>query len=224
MIRITNLQKSFLLGPKKNMVLKNVNLEINKGEMVAIMGRSGSGKSTLLNILAGLVKADSGSYHFDNNDVLKMDSNQVAEFRKCNIGYVFQNSVLIDTKDVYHNIVLPLKYSNYSKSEEKKKISLVLAALHIEKLKHNSIDTLSGGEGQRVAIARAIIQDPKVIIADEPTGSLDEKTEEDILRLFTIFNKQGKTIIIVTHNQKVADSCDRIFYIENGCCNLFTGY
>ncbi|KHL91308.1 peptide ABC transporter ATP-binding protein [Paenibacillus sp. IHB B 3415] len=218
MLKVSHLQKSFLLGSRKNVVLKDVNLEIHAGEMVAIMGRSGSGKSTLLNILAGLDQADSGSYHFDNADVLAMNAAQAADFRKRNIGYIIQNSVLISSKNVFNNIALPLQYSKHSKAQIKEKVSFVLAALHISEVGFSSVEVLSGGEAQRVAIARSVIQEPKVIIADEPTGSLDEETEDDILRLFKMLNEQGKTIIIVTHNQKVADSCDRIFYMNNGNC------
>ncbi|MEK4005054.1 ABC transporter ATP-binding protein [Paenibacillus sp. FSL H3-0333] len=222
MLKVSHLQKSFLSGSHRNDVLKDVNLEIHDGEMVAIMGRSGSGKSTLLNILAGLEQADCGNYYFDSTDVLALNVVQAANFRKHNIGYIIQNSVLIHGKNVFNNIALPLKYSKHSKSQIKQKVSFVLAALHISNIGYSPVEVLSGGETQRVAIARAIVQEPKVIIADEPTGSVDEETEDDILKLFRMINEQGKTIIIVTHNQKVADICDRTFYMNNGSCNLIT--
>lgn len=220
MIKIKNLSKCYSIGNTKIDVLKNINLEVNQGEMIAIMGRSGSGKSTLLNILAGLLKADGGTYFYDEENMNKMGLEQSANFRRRNIGYVVQDSALIDSKNVFDNIALPLRYSKSSKKDIEKKVAFVLAALEIKNLQYNSVDTLSGGELQRVAIARALIQNPKLILADEPTGSLDEQTEDEVLSLFKDLNQQGKTIIIVTHNQQVADMCHKTYSIKNGECSL----
>ncbi|MGW8956237.1 ABC transporter ATP-binding protein [Paenibacillus sp. NPDC055715] len=216
MIQIENLRKYYAIGNKKIDVLKDINLEVNQGEMIAIMGRSGSGKSTLLNILAGLLKADGGTYFYGEENINEMSLNQSASFRKKNIGYVVQNSALIDSKNVFDNVALPLRYAKSSKTDIEKKVAFVLAALDIKPLQYSSIETLSGGELQRVAIARALIQNPKLILADEPTGSLDEQTENEVLSLFKDLNQQGKTIIIVTHNQQVADMCHKTYSIKNG--------
>ncbi|CCC86237.1 methionine import ATP-binding protein metN (plasmid) [Paenibacillus polymyxa M1] len=216
MIQIKNLRKYYSVGNRKIDVLKDINLEVNQGDMIAIMGRSGSGKSTLLNIMAGLLKAEGGTYFYGNENVNEMSLEQSANFRRKNIGYVVQNSALIDSKNVFDNIALPLRYTKSSKADIDKKVAFVLAALDIKPLQYNSIDTLSGGELQRIAIARALIQNPKLILADEPTGALDEQTEIEVLSLFKELNQQGKTIIIVTHNQQVAERCHKIYSIKNG--------
>ncbi|QNR65243.1 ABC transporter ATP-binding protein [Paenibacillus peoriae] len=220
MIQIKNLRKYYSVGNRKIDILKDINLEVNQGDMIAIMGRSGSGKSTLLNIMAGLLKADGGTYFYGKENVNEMSLEQSASFRRKNIGYVVQNSALIDSKNVFDNIALPLRYAKSSKADIEKKVAFVLAALDIKPLQYSSIDTLSGGELQRIAIARALIQNPKLILADEPTGSLDEQTENEVLSLFKDLNQQGKTIIIVTHNQQVADMCHKTYSIKNGECKL----
>lgn len=217
-ITIKELKKSYSVGKRRIDVLKGLDLEIEQGEMTAIMGRSGSGKSTLLNIMAGLNTADGGTYLYKEERVSEMNRDELADFRKRNVGLVLQNYALIDSKNVFDNIALPLRYSKYPKKEIKEKVNQILDDLKITALQNKSVDTLSGGEMQRVAIARALIQNPDLILADEPTGSLDEQTEGEILDLFTNLNQQGKTLVIVTHDKEVADCCHKTFYIRDGKC------
>ncbi|UHA72113.1 ABC transporter ATP-binding protein [Paenibacillus sp. 481] len=218
MIHIQDMKKSFAVGKQTLEVLKGINLVINQGEMIAIMGRSGSGKSTLLHIIAGLDKADSGSYQHREWQMTDKNMDELAAFRKEHIGFVLQNYALIDSKNVFENVALPLRYSKLPKRDIQAKVEQALRVVGISDLTNKSIDMLSGGEMQRVAIARAIVQDPELLLADEPTGSLDEQTEQDVLVLFKELNAQGKTIIIVTHDQQVAAICDKIYYIKEGVC------
>ncbi|MDA8352886.1 MAG: ABC transporter ATP-binding protein [Firmicutes bacterium] len=216
MITLKDLRKSYEVGERQVDVLNGLDLEIKQGDMLAIMGRSGSGKSTLLNILAGLDTADSGVYQYKQVYISEMNGNQRAQFRKKHIGFIVQNFALIDSKNVFENIALPLRYSKLSRGEIRDRVDRVLADLRITELQSKAVDTLSGGEMQRVAIARALIQNPDLILADEPTGALDEQTEAEILDIFAKLNQQGKTLVVVTHDQVVADYCQQIYYMQEG--------
>ncbi|MBB5174484.1 putative ABC transport system ATP-binding protein [Salsuginibacillus halophilus] len=216
MIEVKDLKKSYPFGKSKIEVLKGVNLAVEKGDMIAIMGRSGSGKSTLLNILAGLDQPDSGIYLYEESRITDKRMDELANFRKKNIGFILQNYPLIDSKNVAENVGLPLRYSKKSNKQRETEVTQVLDTLGINYLKHRWVDMLSGGEAQRVAIARALVQHPDLILADEPTGSLDEETEKDILDLCKRLNHQGKTIILVTHDQHVAAVCHKVYYIQGG--------
>lgn len=216
MITLKDLRKSYEVGERQVDVLNGLDLEIKQGDMLAIMGRSGSGKSTLLNILAGLDTADSGVYQYKQVYISEMNGNQRAQFRKKHIGFIVQNFALIDSKNVFENIALPLRYSKLSRGEIRDRVDRVLADLRITELQSKAVDTLSGGEMQRVAIARALIQNPDLILADEPTGALDEQTEAEILDIFAKLNQQGKTLVVVTHDQVVANYCQQIYYMQEG--------
>lgn len=219
LIQVKELKKHYWDGSRKLDVLQGVDLEVSAGEMIAVMGRSGSGKSTLLNILAGLDRADGGKYIFEGKCITGLNPHQLADFRRRNIGYIVQNYALIDSKNVFDNIALPLRYGGLSRREIAIKVNVMLDMLEIKQLQNKSPDHLSGGERQRVAIARALVQDPKCILADEPTGSLDEQTEEEILSIFRRLNQQGKAIIIVTHDRQVADICAKVYHIKSGKCD-----
>lgn len=216
MIQLKEIKKTYFMGKQQIEVLKGIDLEVNKGEMIAIMGRSGSGKSTLLNILAGLDKPDHGIYLYQQETIHEKTLNDLAEFRRKRIGFILQNYPLIDSKNVFDNVALPLKYSNIPKKEMTDKVTTMLSTLRIEYVQSRSVDMLSGGEAQRVAIARALIQQPELILADEPTGSLDEESETEILALCKQLNDEGKTLIIVTHNPHVAEICHKKYKIHDG--------
>ena len=217
LIQLTNIKKSYTKGKQTATILSNLNLKVCSGEMISITGRSGSGKSTLLNILAGLVPLDYGAYLFrDETNVSGLTDKELLSFRNNNIGYILQESCLIPNLTVYENIALPLKYSHISNKEIKTKVINQMKKLGIEDTAYQFANQISGGQSQRAAIARAIIKDASLILADEPTGALDVETEKKIMEIFLRLNKQGNTIIIVTHNIKIARMCNRILRIENG--------
>lgn len=205
MIEIKNLSKSF----DDHMVLDNINLDIKEGEMVAILGESGSGKSTLLNII-GLIEGDyDGDYYFKDNKNVRVNSSQSSKLIREEISYIFQSFALIEDESVRDNLKLALKYVNKSKDEEE---NMILEALekvnmkdHIDKI----VASLSGGEQQRVALARAILKPSSLILADEPTGSLDEKNKEYVMDVLKDLNKSGKTVLVVTHDKYTASVCQR---------------
>lgn len=217
MIKLENINRSFKNGDKVNHILKDISLEIKKGEFIAIMGPSGSGKSTLINIIGFIDRGYEGEYLFNNNNYKKSSDNQLAEIRNQVVGFVFQNFKLIQNNTVLENISIPLVYAGIGSQERKQR---VLNTLHNVGLydKENFVpNKLSGGQQQRVAIARSIVNQPKFIIADEPTGALDSKTSEDIMELFIRLNQeQETTMIMVTHDRAVAEKADRIFHILDG--------
>ncbi|MCU5101249.1 ABC transporter ATP-binding protein [Bacillus cereus] len=219
MIALTNLKKSYNNGKMSQEILKGINLTIQQGEMLAIKGRSGTGKSTLLHILAGLEQATSGNYYFDNKDITQLNYKETAVWRKNKIGFILQNHTLIEEKNIFDNIALPLLYAKKSKSEIEAKVISLIKQLELEDKIYQYPRELSGGQSQRVAIARALINDPELILADEPTGALDVETEEVILNIFKQINKTGKTFILVTHDDTVSSICNRIIEIKDGYIN-----
>ena len=214
-IELKNINKSFGKKSSKVDVLEDLNLSIDKGELVAIMGKSGSGKTTLLNILAGIDTQDSGEYLFDEKEMNIKSAADGVKFRRNNIGIVLQHFALINDFTVYENVEVGLWESGLSSSEKRKRILEVLEQLEISDLKDKYPGKLSGGEKQRVAIGRAIICEPKLLLADEPTGSLDSTTEEHIIKIIQDLNKtNGTTVVVVTHDDEVAKSCMRTIRLE----------
>jgi len=215
-IKTTNLTKIFRTDEVETTALNNLTFEIRSGEFVAIMGPSGCGKSTLLNLLGLLDKPTEGLYEFLGNNVSALSEKLRAQLRKENIGFVFQNFNLIDELNVYENVELPLIYLNYSASERKKKVETALEHMNITHRKKHFPLQLSGGQQQRVAVARAVVTNPHLILADEPTGNLDSTNGEDVMNLLESLNKNGTTIIMVTHSQRDADYSQRLIRLFDG--------
>ncbi|HAA80776.1 MAG: ABC transporter related [Caldanaerobacter subterraneus] len=218
LIKTENVKKEYMSGKKKNLVLKGVNLEINAGEKIAIVGPSGSGKTTLLNIIGLLLPATEGEVYLDGKRASTLKEKERAKLRNKFFGYVFQEFLLVEEDTVFQNIEIPLLYSltKKTKSEKRKMVEEVLEKVGLEVKINEKVRNLSGGERQRVAIARAIINDPEVILADEPTGSLDAENGEKIMDIVESLVDKGKTLLIVTHNEAIAKRCDRIFRIKDG--------
>jgi len=218
MIACKNISKVYKSGGMETAVLKNVSFNIEKGEFVSIMGPSGSGKSTLMYILGCLDSLTSGTYFLDGKDVSKLSDEELADIRKNKIGFVFQTYNLLPRATVLRNVMLPLMYASVPRQlrEEKAKMSLQSAGLDQDRWLHLS-NQLSGGQMQRVAIARALVNDPSIILADEPTGNLDTKTGEIVLDTFQKLNeKQKRTIVLITHERYVAEHTNRIIHIRDG--------
>ncbi|OOV28426.1 phosphonate ABC transporter ATP-binding protein [Flavobacterium sp. LM5] len=216
MIHITNLSKIFRTEELETKALSDISMTINQGEFVTIMGASGSGKSTLLNIVGLLDSATSGSYELLNQQMIGLKEQEKSKVRKQNIGFIFQNFNLIDELTVFDNIELPLIYNNVSAAERKKKVAAIAERLNIShRLKHYP-QQLSGGQQQRVAVARALINDPKIILADEPTGNLDSKNGNEVMELLTDLHAQGATIVMVTHSDYDASFSQRTILMKDG--------
>ena len=216
MIKTVNLQKIFKTEEVETWALNNVNLEIKAGEFVAIMGPSGCGKSTLLNILGLLDNPTGGTYELNGTDVSKFTEAQRTNLRKGVIGFVFQSFNLIDELNVYENIELPLIYLKLKASERKEKVNQILDRMKISHRAKHFPQQLSGGQQQRVAIARAVVAGPKLILADEPTGNLDSKNGMEVMNLLTELNKEGTTIVMVTHSQHDASFTHRVINLFDG--------
>lgn len=216
MIKIENLSMVFTTEDVQTRALNNVNLEIERGEFVAIMGPSGCGKSTLLNILGTLDKPTSGKYFIDGKDMTGMSESQLSSFRKKNIGFVFQSFNLIDELTVRENVELPLIYAGMRKADRLRRVRDVLAQMNIAHRAGHFPPQLSGGQQQRVAIARAIVTDCPLILADEPTGNLDSVNGVEVMTLLQRLNEQGTTVIMVTHSERDAGYAHRIIYLLDG--------
>ncbi|PTJ60185.1 peptide ABC transporter ATP-binding protein [Mammaliicoccus sciuri] len=217
MINLVNVNRHFKNGEETNHILKDINISIDTGEFIAIMGPSGSGKSTLINILGFIDRGYTGEYLFDNENYQQVSDNKLAFIRNKTVGFVFQNFKLIQNNTIMENVSIPLLYSGMSSKERKQRVDSVLKDVGIADKKHLVPNKLSGGQQQRVAIARSIVNKPKFIIADEPTGALDSQTSKDIMDLFVRLNReQNTTMIIVTHDRKVAEQADRVIHILDG--------
>lgn len=218
LIALNGISKSYQAshGAPPYQVLKDANLSIDKGEMVAIKGSSGAGKSTLLHIIGCLDKPTSGSYLLNGQDVLQLSLSKLAEIRNASFGFVMQHFALIEEDNALQNVATPLLFAKTRKSQMDARAMEQLRNVGMEQMANKRIATLSGGEKQRVAIARAMVNNPEIILADEPTGALDRANTEKIVQLFQKLNEKGKTIIIVTHDDFVAQSCRRIVTIADG--------
>lgn len=218
MIELKKINRHFKNGDETNHILKDIDIHIDEGEFIAIMGPSGSGKSTLINILGFIDRGYEGEYLFNGNDYKKSSDNKLATIRNHTVGFVFQNFKLIQNNTILENVSIPLIYNGMGSKERKDKVSKGLEDVGLHNKEDLLPNKLSGGQQQRVAIARAIINEPKFVIADEPTGALDSKTSKDIMDLFVTLNKEkGTTVIMVTHDREVANKADRIIHILDGC-------
>lgn len=216
LIKITNIKRNFVLGNEIVYVLKGIDLEINKGEYVALMGPSGSGKSTLMNLLGCLDTPTSGSYILNGKDVSQMKDDELAGIRNKEIGFVFQTFNLLPRTTALDNVALPMIYAGHSKSERVVRATEVLKQVNLEDRMDHQPNQLSGGQRQRVAIARALVNKPSIILADEPTGNLDSKTSVEIMKLFGDIHAQGNTVILVTHEEDIAAYAHRVIRLRDG--------
>lgn len=227
-LEVSGIQKIYTtrMGGNKVEALKHVSFHVEQGEYVAIMGESGSGKTTLLNILAALDKATSGSVILDGNDFSKIKESQAAAFRRDNLGFVFQEFNLLDTFSLEDNIYLPLVLAGKSYKEMKERLVPIAKQLGIAEILKKYPYEVSGGQKQRAAVARALITAPKLILADEPTGALDSRATDELLRLFSAINEKGQTILMVTHSVKAASHASRVLFIKDGEVfhQLYRGY
>lgn len=216
LIDLKNVNKSYRNGDQELQVLKDIHLAVEEGEFVAIMGPSGSGKSTLMNIIGMLDRPTSGEYYLEGEEVAKLGEKKLAKVRNQQIGFVFQQLFLLSKLNALQNVELPLIYAGVSQSKRKALAEQYLKKVELETRMHHLPSELSGGQKQRVAIARALVNHPSIILADEPTGALDTKTGEQIMELLTELNREGKTIIIVTHEPEIAAFAKRQIVIRDG--------
>lgn len=215
-IETTNISKKYVMGSEIIHALKSISIHINKGEYVAFMGPSGSGKSTLMNIVGCLDSPTSGTYVLNNHDVSDLTENELAEIRNKEIGFVFQTFNLLPRASALENVALPLVYAGYKGSERADMAYAALEGVGLGDRAHHRPNELSGGQRQRVAIARALVNNPSIILADEPTGNLDSKTSYDIMDLFSKLHDQGNTIIMVTHEEDISEYAHRVIRLRDG--------
>jgi putative ABC transport system ATP-binding protein len=216
MIQLREIDKKYKVGSSSVHALKKINLDIKENDFIAIMGASGSGKSTLMNILGCLDKADSGTYNFENEEIAGLDDNDLAVIRNRKIGFVFQSFNLLPNISLLKNVELPMLYNGVHSKDRKEKALDKLKMLGLENRVDHKPTEISGGQKQRVAIARALVNDPAIILADEPTGNLDSKTSKEILDIFIDLHKQGKTIILVTHEHEIGEIAERLIVFKDG--------
>jgi len=216
MLKISQLHKSYPIGDSSLHVLKGIDLNVESGEMVAIMGSSGSGKSTLLNIIGILDEADSGEYTLDGVEIKNLNEKKAAIYRNKFLGFIFQSFNLINYKNALENVALPLYYQGLKRKERQEKAKFHLKKVGLLDWAHHLPSELSGGQKQRVAIARALAAEPKLLLADEPTGALDMGTSYEIMEFLQQLNDEGKTILIVTHEEDIAEMCKRIVRLRDG--------
>jgi len=216
LINITQIKRDFQLGSETINVLKGIDLQINKGEYVALMGPSGSGKSTLMNLLGCLDTPTSGTYILNGKDVSQMHDDDLAEIRNKEIGFVFQTFNLLPRTTALDNVALPMIYAGYSKTDRNSRASEVLTQVGLADRMDHQPNQLSGGQRQRVAVARALVNKPSIILADEPTGNLDSKTSVEIMKLFGDIHAAGNTVILVTHEEDIAEYAHRIIRLRDG--------
>ena len=216
MIETQNLVKEYELGSQRVKALNGINLSVDKGEFISIMGPSGSGKTTLMNIIGCLDTPTNGTYNLNNKLVSKLSDDELAKIRNEEIGFVFQSFHLLARNSALNNVMLPLKYAGCKESEAIERSNLALEKVGLSDRKNHSPAELSGGQQQRVAIARALVNNPSILFADEPTGNLDSKTGTDVMNLFKELNESGQTIILITHEDSIAEQSNRIITIMDG--------
>ena len=215
-IKTENLTKDYETGTQVVSALKGINLSVEKGEFLSIMGPSGSGKTTLMNIIGCLDSPTNGSYFLNNKSVSKLDDDELAKIRNDEIGFVFESFHLLARNNAYDNVMLPLNYAGIGKEEATKRSNDVLDLVGLSSRAKHTPSELSGGQQQRVAIARALVNEPSILFADEPTGNLDSKTGQDVMKIFKDLNKNGQTIILITHEDSIAKQSNRIITIMDG--------